>query len=166
MKTLHAESQLPVDAKTAWELFESEEFRTRLAEQSGVVATIVDQRMDGEIEVTRLSYVTAFELPRVAAKLLGSSRLEYEQTNRLDLAKGELAWTIKIPAAGERLKVGGLTSIVDRPGGSLRTVHGTIEVAVRLVGGQIEKVVASGFQGSMDKAVDVVRGMIAERGLA
>lgn len=165
MMKLRTVSQLPVDPQTAWSLFESEDFRARLESDTGIAGTIVEQSKVGEVEVTHLRYATKTELPRMAAKIMGTSHLSYEQENRFDPGASQLAWVVRIPALGERLQVSGVTTIKPTASGCERTVDGTINVNVRVIGGQIEKLVAGGFGKSMDRAVDVIRAMISERGL-
>jgi len=165
MMTLRNVSQFPVDPATAWSLFESDEFRDRLEAETGIRGTIVEKTQQGAITITKLRYKTKTELPRMAAKLMGTTHLSYEQESRFNPDTSTLSWTVSLPGLGKRVKVHGDTSIHPHPDGCERVLEGTIEVKVRVVGGQLEKLVAGGFGKSMGRAVDVVRAMIRERGL-
>lgn len=166
MKKLYMESHLPVDAATAWDLFESDAFRDRLAAETGLSSEVLSSREEGAVRHRTLRFTSRNELPAVAAKAMGMKHLTYDQTTRFDPTTGRLDWAVKLPVLTDRVKVEGRTTITDAPGGSKRVVDGTIEVAMRVIGGQVEKVVVSEFEKSMQRAVDIVRQMIRERGLA
>lgn len=164
MKKLYVEDQLPVDATTAWDLFESEAFRERLASETGLSAVVLASTDEGTVQRRTLRFTSKNELPGVASKALGMKHLTYDQTTRFDRATGRLDWTVKLPVLTDRVRVEGRTVITDTPGGSRRVVDGQIEVSMPVIGGQIEKVVVGEFEKSMRRAVDIVRGMIRDRG--
>lgn len=166
MQKLYVESDLPVSAATAWEVFESDAFRERLAAQTNLSSEILEEKQEGSVQVRRMRFVSGNELPGVVAKALGMKNLTYEQVNRFDPTTGRLDWTVHLPVLQDRVKVGGITVITDTPGGSRRVVDGTIEVNMRLIGGQVEKLVVGEFEKSMSRAVDVARELIREQKLA
>ncbi len=163
MQKLYVESQLPVDPQTAWEVFESDEFRSRLATQTGIRSKVLEERQEGDVEVRKLEFVSGRELPGIVAKALGSKHLSYNQTNRLDLAKSRLDWVVELPALGDRVSVSGVTSIEPQGSGSRRVVDGTISISMRIIGKQIEKAVVGNFEKSMQQAVDLALEMMRER---
>ena len=160
MQKLYIVSQLPVSPAVAWDVFESDAFRDRLAEQTGLSSEVLERRDEGSVEVRRLKFVSGNELPAIAAKALGSKRLSYEQINRFDLAKSRLDWTVSLPVLGERIRVEGSTLITPDGAGSRRVVDGEIEVKMRFIGGQIEKAVVGEFEKSMRRAVDLALEMM------
>lgn len=162
MQKLFVESLLTVPPEVAWSVFESDDFRARLAEKTGLSSELVEARMEGDVEVRVLKFTSGTQLPKIVAKALGSSHLTYHQTNRYDAAKSQLDWDVSVPSLGDRLRVGGDTIIVPHPSGSRRTVKGEIEVKIRLIGGQIEKVVANEFRKSMEGAVDLARELMPD----
>jgi hypothetical protein len=164
MKKLLVESHLPTDVKTAWELFESDRFRDRLAQQTGIHSEVLSERQEGSVVVRRMKYVSGRDLPAIAATALGAKRLAYEQTNRLDLANSRLDWSIDLPVVGDRVTVSGVTTMEPAPGGCKRKVEGTIEVRMRLIGGQIENAVVGEFEKSMEKVVELARELLREDG--
>ena len=164
---LYVESLLPVDPNTAWELFESAEFSQRLESKTNIQAEVLEERPDGDNKVYRhMKYVSGTELPKMVAKALGSKSLTYEQFNRLDRNTGRMEWRVELPVLKDRVSVSGTTTITDHDGGCRRVVDGDITVKMRLVGGQIEKAVVGEFEKSMGRAVDIVRDLIKEKGLA
>ena len=162
MQKLYVESQFPVSPEETWDVFESDAFRDRLAIVTGLTTDVLDTRMEGDVEVRHLRYTSGKDLPAIAAKTLGTSRLSYEQTNRFDKANSKLHWNVVLPKMSDRVTVQGVTWIKATPTGSQRVVDGTIEVKMRLVGGQIEKVVAGEFEKSMRRAVELALEMMAE----
>ncbi len=162
MQKLYVESLLPVEPRAAWALFESQAFRDRLAAETGIHSQLESTETRGPVQVQRLKFVGGTDLPTIAAKALGTKRLTYDQENRLDLSRSALDWEVFLPMLGERVTVKGITSIFEHPDGCRRVVDGTIEVRMRLVGGQIEKAVVGEFGKSMNRAVELVRQMITE----
>jgi len=164
---LYVESLLPIDPDTAWDLFESDEFSVRLEAQTNIKAQVLEERPDGDNKVYRhMKYTSGTELPKMVAKALGSKSLTYEQFNRLDRNTGKMVWQVELPVLKDRVSVSGTTTISAHEGGCRRVVDGDISVRMRLVGGQIEKAVVGEFEKSMGRAVDIVRDLIKEKGLA
>ncbi len=161
---LHVQHDLPIPAKTAWEIFESEAFDARLEEAANIRCELLDEAKEGDVTVRRLRYTSKTDLPTIVAKALGSKQLTYLQTNRFDPASSTLSWTVELPFGGERVSVGGITTITDTETGSRRVVDGDIEVKIRLVGGQIEKAVAAQFEKSMERAVQLAKEIAEEEG--
>ena len=163
MKKLYIESHFDETPDEIWDVFESDAFRDALAEHTGMSSELLEEREEGGVIVRRLKFTSDTDLPGIAAKALGSKRLSYEQTNRFDRAQGRLDWNVVLPGLADRVKVVGTTSITPASDGSTRVVDGTIEVKMRLIGGQIEKVVTDRFEGSMNRAVDLAKEMLADR---
>jgi hypothetical protein len=164
---LYVESDLPVDPATCWEIFESDAFRERLQERARLKQKILEERTEGGITFKKIRTEPERELPAVAAKLLGASKLSYVQSNRLDVANNRLDWTVQMDVMSDRVEVKGQTRVEPLPsGGCRRVVDGEINVRVRLVGGQIEKAVVAEFEKSMERAVEIARELIRERGVA
>ena len=163
---LYLESDLAFDPATAWSIFESKEFEARLEQATDLVCEVLDETMEGGVQVKRLRYTSRRELPAMVARALGSKNLTYEQVNRYDAARSELAWTVKLPVMADRVSVAGVTRITPTTSGSKRVVDGDISVRVRLVGGQIEKAVVAEFERSMLRAVDLARAIHDEQAKA
>ncbi len=160
MRQLFVESILPVSPERAWDIFESDAFRDRLATQTGLRSELLESRQDGDVEVRILRFTSGTPLPAMMAKVLGSPSLSYRQTNRFDRGASRLDWQVEIPGLEKRVRVGGRTTITPHPDGCRRVVDGTIEVKLPLVGARIENHVADVFRRSMEQAVDLARSML------
>ena len=160
MQKLYVESAFTHDPTTVWSVFEGDAFREALGAKTGLRAEVLDTTDDGNVQVRTLRYTSATELPTVVAKALGSKQLSYVQENRFDRAASALTWRVDLPSLGDRVSIHGVTTIRPDPAGSRRVVDGTIEVGVRFIGGQIEKVVASRFRDSMEEAVALARTLL------
>lgn len=166
MKKLYIESHFDATPDEIWDVFESDAFRERLSEHTGVSSELLEEKEQNGVIVRKLKFTTNSDLPKIAAKALGTKRLSYEQTNRFDRGNSRLDWNVVLPNLSDRVKVSGVTSIAPDGSGSKRTVDGTIEVKMRLIGGQIEKVVADRFSGSMTRAVELAQELLDERNQA
>jgi len=162
VQKLFVESRLPVSPEVAWEVFESDAFRERLREHTGMTSEVLVERDEGPIQVRRLKFVSGNDLPALVAKALGAKRLSYEQENRFDAAGSKLDWIVELPMLGDRVRVAGCTRIDPHADGSRRVVDGTIEVKMRFVGSQIEKAVVSEFEKSMRRAVEIALEMMKD----
>jgi hypothetical protein len=161
MQKLVLEAQINADVAKAWELFESQPFRDRLSAETGLIAELLSTTQEGTTEVRTFRYESGTDLPAVAAKALGTKRLAYTQTNRLDLAASRLEWRIELPL-GDRVRVSGVTTMEPSGSGSLRKVDGTIEVKLPLIGGRVEKLVVEQFEKSMRRVNEIANEMLAE----
>ncbi|MEM6926078.1 MAG: hypothetical protein AAF602_04050, partial [Myxococcota bacterium] len=83
---LYIENHLPVAAQRAWEVFESDEYKQRLREQTKIQQEILETRHEGDIEIRRIRTEPDQELPSMVASTLGTKKLSYVQTNRFDRA--------------------------------------------------------------------------------
>ncbi len=163
MQRLYVESDLPVDAGTAWQLFDSEPFRHRLDARARLLTQVLDERREGGVVARTLRIRSLTELPGMAARALGSRHLTYEMRTRFDPSRSLLEWTIQLPVLTDRVRVGGRTRIEDRPQGSRRVVEGTVEIQLPVIGGRCERIVVSEFQRSMAASAALAREMLLEK---
>ena len=164
---LYVETELPVDPATAWEIFESPEYKERLAAQAEITQEMLEEREEDGVVHRRIRTVPDRELPGMIASLIGASKLSYVQENTFDRAANRLDWKVKLEVLTDKVDVSGSTVVEALPeGGSRRVVDGDITVRVRFVGGQIEKAVVAEFEKSMKRAAEVALDIIEERGLA
>ena len=63
MQKLYIRSQLPVSPTKAWDVFESDAFRDRLAEQTGIRSKVLDLRVEDGVEIRRLEFTSGTDLP-------------------------------------------------------------------------------------------------------
>lgn len=134
-----------------------------LYETTGVRRELVASREEGGIIIRRLRFVPDRDLPAPAASLLGTKRLTYEQENRFDPARDELAWKVLPTVLPGRLSAQGRFRIEELPGGCEQVIEGEIVVSVPLVGGQIEKAVVAEVERSYARTAVAARQWIADQ---
>jgi hypothetical protein len=157
---LKVESTFDVAPEVVWATFDSEAFHAQLAAETGMKRTVVEEREEDGIHIQTTEVRRSKNLPRIAAKVLGSSQLTYIQTNRFDAAKNRLDWRVEIPAMGDRLQVSGVTSLKPTPTGCQRVLEGDITVRVRMVGAAVEKAIGGEFQKTAVRAVEIVKEIL------
>lgn len=164
---LFVESFLPIAPDVAWEVFESDEFRARLASRASIRQTVIEEREEGNILYRTVRTEPERELPSVVASLLGAAKLTYVQKMQFDREKSRMDWTVHLEVMSDKVDVKGATTVSpDGDDGSRRVVDGDITVRVPLVGKRIEKVVVAEFEKSMKRAAEVAMEIVEERGLA
>jgi len=159
---LRVESRFDVAPEQVWAAFDSEAFHRRLAAETGMERTILEQRDEDGIQVLKTEVKRSKELPKIAAKVLGSKQLTYIQTNRFDAASNRLTWQVEIPAMGDRLQVSGVTSLTPTATGCDRLLEGDVTVRVRLVGGAVEKAIGGEFEKTAQRAVQIVKEILRD----
>lgn len=160
---LYVESTLPVGVDAAWDVYESDEYKRRLREQTNIQQEVLETRTEGPIEVRRIRTEPDQELPSMVASAIGTKKLSYTQENRFDKASGRMEWTVHLDGIGDRVQVSGVTTCVPDGSGCKRVVDGEITVNVPLVGRQIEKKVVAELERSMQRANEVALALIRER---
>jgi len=159
---MKVESTFDVAPDAVWDAFDSEAFHSRLAAETGMVRTVLEERNEDGIQVLKTEVKRSKDLPKIAAKVLGSKQLAYIQTNRLDRARHRLSWHVEIPAMGDRLQVSGVTSLTPTATGCSRLLEGDVTVRVRLVGGAVEKAIGGEFQKTANRAVQIVKEILRD----
>lgn len=157
---LSVTSDFNATPEAVWAAFESEAFEARLAEESGMNKTILEERVEGTVRHRRTQVERRKPLPGFAAKVLGSKTLTYIQIDRFDSQTNCSEWSVQIPALGDRVSVSGTTSISATPTGCHRVLKGDVSIRVRVVGKTVEKAVAGDFQKTAARAVELVRRLL------
>ena len=163
---LHVRHTYPCPPETYWKLYWDPEFDQVLRRESKVERQLLEERRDGAILVRRLRFTPERELPGPVARLLGSSKLIYEQENRWDEAAGVLEWRVIPTILPGKLDARGKFTVRAAPGGCEQVVEGNITVSVPFLGGQIEKAVVGEVEKSYHRTAEVFRRWLEERGLA
>jgi hypothetical protein len=155
-------SKFDVPAEKVWETFDSPEFHRRLAAETGMERTVLEEREENGIHIKKTRVKRNRDLPRIAAKALGTKQLIYVQTNRFDPARNRLVWNVEVPAMGDRFTVSGVTSLTPTATGCDRLLEGDVTVRVRIIGRAVEKAVGGEFQKTAARAVDIVKAILQE----
>ena len=148
-----------------WEMYWSDELDAMLNEGSTVQRELLEERREGGVLVRRLRFTPERELPAAASSLLGASKLVYEQENRWDEANSVLQWRVIPTILPGKLDAHGTLEV--RPLGADRceqVVVGDITVAVRFIGGQIEKAVVAEVEKSWERTAQTCRAWLQKFG--
>lgn len=157
---MKVESRFDVEPSVVWAAFDSPEFHARMAAESGMKRKVIEEREEGGVRIQKTEVQRTKDLPAIAAKVLGTKTLTYIQTNRFDVEKNRLVWSVEIPAMGDRLQVSGVTTVTPTPKGCSRLLEGDVSVRVRLVGAAVEKAIGGEFQKTASRAVEIVKEIL------
>lgn len=163
---LHVRHTFPCDPETFWKMYWDDEFDAMLQRGNTVQRELLEQRDEGGVVVRRVRFTPQRDLPAPAAKLLGSSKLVYEQESRFDPARSEMAWRVIPTILPGKLDARGTFVVRPIEGGCEQVVDGDIKVDVRFIGGQIEKAVVAEVEQSYQRTAEVAREWLRSRGVA
>ena len=139
-----------------WERSRSAEFEAAVAAEAEVVTESLPAR--GEVVRTRVTQLAA--LPAVAQKALGIERFRYVQEVETDNAAFSTRWAIVPEVMAERVTCRGDSAVRASETGCERTIRGSIEVRIPLVGGTIERHIAEQIQRGYARAEPVIRRFV------
>lgn len=163
---LYVRHTFPCDPDTFWEMYWDDGFDQMMQRGSTVERELLEQREEDGVIVRRVRFTPQRELPGPAAKLLGSSKLIYEQENRWDPAASKMSWRVIPTVLPGKLDAQGTFVVNAIPGGCEQVVDGDISVNVRFIGGQIEKAVVSEVELSYDRMAEVAREWLRQHNVA
>ena len=152
--------------ETFWNMYWDDSFEQVLNSSTDVKRELLEEKDDGETYYRKLKFTPDKDLPRPAAKVLGSSKLIYEQENTFHRSKSEMIWRVLPSLMPGRLSAGGVMKVLPDGSGCRLEVTGDIDVKVRFVGSQIEKMVVGQVETSYDKLAQAARAWLSERNLA
>ncbi len=142
----------PAPAKIVWEQLFSEPYEQAVRAVSQIEREVLEDTVKGGARVRRMRIHSGRELPAIAQKIVGSSRLSYEMEERYDPSRPYITWSAFAPSLGEKARCMGSYEFIDRPGGCERLVKGDVTVSIPLVGGKIESVIVEEFKGAYERA--------------
>lgn len=140
-----------------WEMYWSDSFDAMLSEGSDVERELLEERDEGGVNIRRVRFTPAKELPTAAASVLGAKKLVYEQEMRYHADKGVMEWRVVPTILPGKLDASGQFRVVPAGDGCEQIVEGDISVNVRFVGGTIEKAVVAEVEKSYEKTAAVCR---------
>ncbi len=113
---------------------------------------VLDRVVDGSTVQMQIRYRFIASLPSAATAILDPARLTWIDDTTYDLAAGSSRTVLRPDHYPDRLQASATTTFVAKPGPSsadpeqtVRAVRGTFKVKVPLVGGKVEKALASGL---------------------
>ena len=142
---------MPADIETAWNVLMSEEFSIASYAHMGANRELLSKEDKDGKTLLSLKITLQNELPSVAAKVIGSSKLSWIQDQILDHSSRSMKWRIKIPSA-EKITAQGSFHIKENGDYSVRIVEGDVNVNIPLLGKKIEKHVCTQLENSYEKS--------------
>ena len=151
-------------AETLWKMLFDPEYERAMAERTQMPReTVTDElRESGRYRVLRV--VSQRELPGLAARAVGSTRLSYDMEETFDEASRRVHWRVHPSVVPDKVTAIGSYEVVSTDEGCERLVKGEISVEIPLVGGRIARAIADELTTSYDRNVDFVREWLGRFG--
>lgn len=150
-----------------WDLLSDRTFDAASDRESAVEKTRLEEgRLPDGRRTERLRFRFLDPLPAVAARVLGTPTLTYEQLHVVDDARRSLTWEVVPPVAKERFSAKGTYRVVAAGAGCERIVEGEIKVSVPLVGGTMEEAIGAQIRKSYDRSAVFVSRFLKTGGAA
>ncbi|MBN2798356.1 MAG: DUF2505 domain-containing protein [Deltaproteobacteria bacterium] len=164
MRPIEIHHVLPCDTTTFWRSFWDTDYDARLQDKARYTREVLDDVTVGGIRSWRARVIPERTLPGVVQKLLGTDRLIYVQSNRLDQAANRLDWDVVPAVMSDKVTCRGTLQLRDLGDGRCeRTVRGSITVSVFGVGGSIERAIADNIVSSYDATAQALEEWLAAR---
>ncbi len=145
------------------ELYFDETFNIALCEQVGLARTLISRDI-GNGKIRRVVKVApAREIPAAAAKVLGSSKIEYTETVDYVFGSGRGQWSTVSSVMTDKVDSRGTVAFAQSGGQVVRTVEGDVTVKLPFLGGTVEKFIVSDVEKSYEKAAEFTRGWLAKK---
>lgn len=153
----------PCTPEAYWEMYWDPAFDALLMKDATVDREIVSESIVGDIMTRRMRFTPHQELPGAVAKIIGTSKLIYEQENVLDKSKGRMTWrVIPGPKLG-KLNAAGIFELRPHPQGCEQVITGDITVGIPFIGGRIETAVVEQVKQGYVKMAEATIQWLAER---
>lgn len=160
---LHLVHTFPGTRDLYWKGYNDPELDEAMASAGGSSRETVSEKTEGGVTELVQRFHINLELPMAVKKLIGSDKLSYDQTSRIDEANDRIEWDVKPPVQGDRVTAKGTVTIVEKNGQVERTISGDVIVKVPLVGGQIEKAIVKAIEEGYTNAAKLQQAWMAER---
>ena len=147
-----------------WEMYWHPEFDQMLNKRSTVTREVVDENDDGTVLYRRLRFTPDRELPRAASRILGSTKLVYEQDNYLDRARGVMTWEVLPSVLPGKVNAKGSFAVSAVPGGCELAVVGEVQVKLRFIGGMVEQTIVDSVKQSYEMMAEISREWLVKHG--
>lgn len=131
------EHVLPADIDYAWNTIMSEEFFKKSYAKSGVERTLLSSEERGGKTYSVIRVKVLDPMPKVAAKVLGTSQLVWNQQQVIDNTTHTMQWRIEIPNA-KQVSAQGSFRLLRQGNQCVRVVEGDVRVKIPLVGRKAE----------------------------
>ena len=154
------EHRFNIEPNKLWNILSSDDFREQLNQKNRIKSKIISQTDEAGIRKVQSEIVYVDPLPKIEAKLLGTSHLSYTLEQRISDKKWLSQWRILIPKLGNKIKAQGQFQLIAEGSRSQRNILGEIAVSVPLIGRKIEKNIVSKLQSSYDNSAEFIASWI------
>ena len=120
-------------------------------------------REEGPMKVYRVKFIPNADLPAPIAKIAGTTKLVYEQENRLNTETNVMEWQVFPSVVKDKVTAKGTMTMRRVANGVERVVDGEVTVRVPLVGKKIEKAILGSVTSSYEQAAQITQKWLAEQ---
>ncbi len=149
-----------IDLPAYEKLYFDEPFNVELCRATRLERTLVKLETKGKKIERVVRVAPEREVPAPVAKVLGASKLEYEEHLTYELGTYVVRWHTEPAILRDRILSSGTFTFQARPGGVARIVDGTVEVKIFGVGGIVERFVVADVEKSYQRAADFTQRWI------
>lgn len=147
----------PVSPRAYWDGTRAPELDEKIAAAGDIDVVVIERRRDGARTYDELRVSPRKELPVLAQRALGTSRLSYVQVVEGDDDTMTTTWKVVMDVLSDKVRCAGTSRVIPAPDGCERIIEGEIKVAILFVGGAIERVVLDQLERSYERASEVIR---------
>ena len=148
--------ELPYSKEAVWELIADPAFSKSSYELADASFDVLENNREGSKQTVKAEITFKQSLPAVAAKLLGTDKLVYDQTIELLHDKNHAKWTISVRGAGSKVKIHGKWGVEEQGTGSIRFFEGNVHVNLMFIGRKVEKEIAKKLELAQNSIVQLI----------
>ena len=145
------EHQLPASIDHAWSTIMSESFSKESYAKSGTERQTISSEDRGGKTYSVVRVKVLEPMPKMAAKVLGTEQLIWNQQQVIDHATHTMQWKIEIPNA-KKVSAQGSFRLMQKGDVCVRVVEGDVSVKMPLVGRKAEEHICAKLQTSYEKS--------------
>lgn len=140
-----------------WQSYWDAAFEAEVRKVTNIARDTLSDTTEGGIRTRRQRITSSMKLPPAAVKLMGTDQLSYEQTSRIDQAKGVLTWEIHPPVLQTQLKASGVMRVEATPDGCVQILEGDVTCSIFMVGKQLESTIVDVLTKAQDGTAEMRR---------
>lgn len=126
---------------------------------------MLEERIDGACRWKRTRVTTKREIPAPFTKILGPGPLSYELEENFEDARCFMRWRVIPARVADKVTAEGTYSLAEGSGDTcLRHVVGDVRVAIPILGGQLEKLVARELEAGYERSTVFAREWLLANG--
>ncbi|MEZ4320146.1 MAG: DUF2505 domain-containing protein [Myxococcota bacterium] len=154
--------EFPCPPERFFDILEGDALEAAIAQHSTSRRELLEQKREGAVLVRSWRITPSRELPTVIQKLIGAKSLAYVQTSRVDRSRNRVDWRIDVEQARGRADILGVLEVVPTPTGCRRTMTGTVEIRVPLVGRKVEEAIAKDVTRTYERSHRLISSLLAD----